>query len=296
MKRSVVCGLFVMLVYFGATSSSGQTTASLVNGDFESGDFTGWTSYTTPEGVLGENFQVTLFDTNNDGNETFGATFQVGSESTVPSEPVGGGLLQDVELNTGTLFIEAEVASTNKLGCCLNPDGGLWEILLDGVVVASYDFDMIDVDAAEFGVLSAEVQVTAGVHTLAFQITRQAISSSWSPLDYIDNIQLFGSATILASDADNDGVTDDDLCPDTVIPESVPTVSLGVNRWALTDGDGVFDTTLSPGQGPGLSYTIEDTAGCSCEQIIAKLGLDKGHERFGCSISTMDAWIALVNP
>jgi hypothetical protein len=78
----------------------------------------------------------------------------------------------------------------------------------------------------------------------------------------------------------------------------VPTDHLGVNRWALVDGDGIFDTTppKGKGNGPNLSFTIEDTAGCSCEQIIAAQGLGKGHTKFGCSISAMQDWIALVNP
>jgi hypothetical protein len=42
--------------------------------------------------------------------------------------------------------------------------------------------------------------------------------------------------------------------------------------------------------------TTTDTAGCSCAQIIAALGLGKGHTKHGCSISAMDEWVALVNP
>ena len=110
-------------------------------------------------------------------------------------------------------------------------------------------------------------------------------------------------------DSDGDGVLDGlDVCPDTVIPEGVPTVRLGVNRYALVDGDGVFDTTPPPargnpsgdgnsgGPGPGETFTIEDTAGCSCEQIIEAQGLGRGHVRFGCSIGVMRDWVDLVNP
>ena len=97
-------------------------------------------------------------------------------------------------------------------------------------------------------------------------------------------------------DEDGDGIPDsEDLCAGTVIPEAVPTDRLGVNRWALVDGDGVFDTTMPEGAGPGYYFDLEDTAGCSCEQIIGMLGLGKGHERFGCSNSAMLEWSAIAS-
>ena len=97
-------------------------------------------------------------------------------------------------------------------------------------------------------------------------------------------------------DDDGDGVDDgSDYCPATLIPESAPTVELKPNRWALVDGDFIFDTvTKGKGNGPGRSYTTTDTAGCSCEQIIAAQGLGEGHTKYGCSISAMDDWVALV--
>ncbi len=99
-------------------------------------------------------------------------------------------------------------------------------------------------------------------------------------------------------DDDEDGVLDaSDVCAWTVIPESVPTVELKPNRWALVDEDWDFDTvTKGKGKGPGRSYTTTDTAGCSCEQIIAEQGLGEGHTKHGCSIGAMDDWVALVNP
>jgi hypothetical protein len=98
-------------------------------------------------------------------------------------------------------------------------------------------------------------------------------------------------------DSDADGVVDDvDFCTDTVIPESVPTNNLGVNRWALVDEDGVFDTTPPPGggNGPDFNFTVEDTRGCSCEQIIEAMALGWGHTKFGCSTGAMLQWIDLV--
>ncbi len=108
-----------------------------------------------------------------------------------------------------------------------------------------------------------------------------------------------GFALYVIADSDGDGVTDSfDVCAETVIPEGVPTKKLGVNRWALVDDDGIFDTTSPPGGGggPGFAFTIEDTAGCSCEQIIDALGLGNGHVKFGCSNGAMQNWVDLVNP
>lgn len=96
------------------------------------------------------------------------------------------------------------------------------------------------------------------------------------------------------ADSDEDGVPDDeDACPGSTsdIQAGVPSVRLGTNRWADTDGDGVFDTTAPKGQGPMLSFSIEDTAGCSCADIIDALELGSGHTKFGCSISAMQWWI-----
>ena len=42
-------------------------------------------------------------------------------------------------------------------------------------------------------------------------------------------------------------------------------------------------------------FTIEDTAGCSCEQIIDELGLTGGQRnnqrKHGCKLDTMETWV-----
>lgn len=100
------------------------------------------------------------------------------------------------------------------------------------------------------------------------------------------------------ADADGDGVLDaDDFCPGTVIPEGVPTVKLNPNHWALIDEGFEFDTLVKgKGKGPNRSYLTEDTAGCSCEQIIDAQGLGYGLTKHGCSIGVMDDWVELVTP
>lgn len=97
------------------------------------------------------------------------------------------------------------------------------------------------------------------------------------------------------NDADGDGVCGDvDLCPGTILPDEAAAVRLGTNRFADIDGDGVFDTRAPKGHGPGRSYTIEATGGCSCAQIIVALHAGKGHWKFGCSIGVMEKWLSLA--
>jgi hypothetical protein len=57
-----------------------------------------------------------------------------------------------------------------------------------------------------------------------------------------------------------------------------------------------FDT-IRPNSvdGPGPSFTIQDTAGCSCSQIIDALHLGRGHAKLGCSIGIMQKWVRRVN-
>lgn len=99
------------------------------------------------------------------------------------------------------------------------------------------------------------------------------------------------------NDVDADGVCGDvDACPETQLPEAVPTVSLGVNRFADTDGDGLFDTVTPARKAPKWSFTIEQTAGCSCDQILSALGVGKGLRKYGCPLEVMTTWLSTLSP
>jgi hypothetical protein len=50
------------------------------------------------------------------------------------------------------------------------------------------------------------------------------------------------------------------------------------------------------GRGSERRYTVADTGGCSCTQIVAAQGLGAGQTQYGCSIGTMDTWVARVRP
>ncbi len=98
------------------------------------------------------------------------------------------------------------------------------------------------------------------------------------------------------ADTDGDGFGDAcDACPvGTAIPESVPTVRLLPNHYALVDGDQVFDAEVR-GNASALTFTLEDTAGCSCEQILTATGAGNGQFFHGCTVDTLEDWITAVN-
>ena len=95
-----------------------------------------------------------------------------------------------------------------------------------------------------------------------------------------------------AINSDEDFVADCiDECPNTSIPElSVPASGqLGENRWALFRGN--FFTQAEPQSESKTQFSVLDTRGCSCEQIIEELGLGSGHIKQGCSTGVMLKWV-----
>lgn len=98
------------------------------------------------------------------------------------------------------------------------------------------------------------------------------------------------------TDSDKDGVCDSaDRCAGTVLPESLSTGSLpGMNRFADTDGDGTFNTLSSNDGEAERRFTLVDTAGCSCAQIVDALGMSQEHAQSGCSLSTLESWVSRV--
>lgn len=156
----------------------------LINGDFATGDLSGWTVFTTPGGNNGPGLpNVVPFDTTG-GGASNSARFQVGSG--------GGGITQDVTLFGGLLDISVDVAAE---GLVTNSDGGTFELLLNGTVVDSFVSLTISGGAIERDTLTASVPVGAGVNSIGLRITRTFLNSSDSPLQYADNFVISGPAT-----------------------------------------------------------------------------------------------------
>jgi len=180
------------------------------NGDFATGDFTGWTLFTTsPNGSLG--FppvpDVISFDVTG-GGATNAARFQVGQGTFDPAIfPAGGGLMQNVHTSTGTFMFTANIAAffdgSLAGGCfpprCSNGDGGTFSALLDWVTLATTSFGDITDQQTLRSVLSFTSDLHAGTHNLEILMTRVAANHGGpssgltfgdTPFQFVTNISL----------------------------------------------------------------------------------------------------------
>lgn len=191
----------------GDTGGVSLTTGgALINGDFEFGDLSGWTTFTTPNGTLGSGFpKVVLFDTNGDGTATYSAQFSVGQ---LPGSTgyQGGGISQSVYLPKGGNRITVDMIAARNDFESGNGEGGRFEILVDGVVVDSYDFGFVAANTTKRHKLATTVVIdTDGNHEFSIRITRPANEAPYLT-QLIDNI-------VVRSPGNGNGSTD---------PASVP--------------------------------------------------------------------------
>jgi hypothetical protein len=178
----------LVTVLAAVVGASASAQAGLINAGFETGDLSGWTTFTTANGTLGAvGGEVVLFDTNGDGVATPSARFRVGE--AIYSHPAleGGGIYQGVALGAGALAISAAVAASTPWG---NWNGGLFELLFDGLVVDSHDFGHISAGSVERASLFASFDVDAGLHEIRLRMTRPWAESDSTPLQFVDDVSL----------------------------------------------------------------------------------------------------------
>jgi hypothetical protein len=160
----------------------------LINGDFETGNLSGWTPFTTANGNNGIGLpDVVPFDTTGGGTSN-SARFEVGQVNFNPGVFEGGGISQVFAFGGGTLNLSADVAA---LGFA-NQSGGRFELLLNNAVLSTFQVNVINAGQTIRGQLSAtESGLAAGSYTLAIRITRpftNGAARDVTPYQFVDNV------------------------------------------------------------------------------------------------------------
>lgn len=178
MIRSILCALALSAVSFSASA------ATITNGDFETGDFSGWTVAQTVNGDSGMS-GVGLFNTNG-GGASEAAMFRVGQD--VFGGPAAGiTLTQTVSILTaGVYSFAADVAARG--GRFTNLNGGFFELLVNGQVIDSFATSRISRFAVERDTLDGDITLAVGTVDLTIRITRPYTQNRNVPVQYVDNV------------------------------------------------------------------------------------------------------------
>jgi hypothetical protein len=161
--------------------------ADFINGNFETGNLSGWTTYTTANGTIGTP-TVVSFDTTGSG-ASLAARLQVGQLSFQSGVFAGGGILQSLNLAVGTYVLTADFAAFNANTSGSNASGGRFSLLLDGVTLDSTTFGSITGQQTLRDNFNLTLNITtAGLHEFRFQAERPFLMAN--VFQFWDNIQI----------------------------------------------------------------------------------------------------------
>jgi hypothetical protein len=205
MVRSIAKLSFAVLLVVYTVPA--QAVEVLTNGNFQSG-LSGWTSYTTANGTIAENpstpgspqtqlASVVSFDVSGSGASSalfLNAGKIDGPYGSAPQE--GGGVFQTFTTTGGLATFSADIAAfyTRLSGAS---GLGLMSVLLDGVVLDSYDFGGVNAGPATLrSTLDFSTDLTAGQHILSLQATRLFAPARGVASQYFDDVSLNVTAAV----------------------------------------------------------------------------------------------------
>jgi PEP-CTERM motif len=183
---AVVAGLFA----FGCLLCRPALADTITNGNFDTGNLEGWTSFTTANGSVGAGLpSVTPFNTTGNGISD-AAHFNVG-EVNFDFTQQGGGLFQIINVPVSGLYkLTEDFASQDNVG--KNVDAGTFSVLIDRNTVATDDLGSFATAGQLLrGSFDETLDLTAGSHLFEVEVSRQFLSTGPNtPDEYIDNVSL----------------------------------------------------------------------------------------------------------
>jgi hypothetical protein len=189
MKRYVPLVLVALLMLV-----AGQVSATnlLVNGSFQSGDFTGWTLGTTPNGTAGDGFPIVTGWPLGGMNA---AKYEVGEVNF--TNLYEGATLSQVFTSAGGSTTLSVLWAAQGDGIHNNAEGGLFELILDGTMVDSHDVGQIGANDLVNGALSATLNLSAGQHTFEVDILRNFLALPGNtPYQYVTGADAEGAGGV----------------------------------------------------------------------------------------------------
>jgi len=189
MKRYMPLVLVAMLALVSAQASANL----LINGSFEQNNFNGWTIGTTSNGTWGEGFPIVApWPLGGGLNAAKGEVGEVNFDGTQQ----GGTLSQAFMSGAGAGTVSMMYAAMGD-GIHTNSDGGEFTLMLDNTILAQFDVGTITANQIISGTLSANVNLSAGPHTLEIDVTRRFASQPQNtPYQYVTGVDVEGPSSV----------------------------------------------------------------------------------------------------
>jgi hypothetical protein len=194
MRKLLTVLSLVLFIVPSARADLTTTNSLLSNGDFATGDLTGWTLFSNNNGSLGTLTGlpgVMSFDTDGNGVSNGAAVFQVGEAAWLGvHQRAGGGLRQSFLSPSGQLSIHLDIAVQS--GLYANDVAGIFSVFVDNILLDTFNFESLTPDIPPYTTqrsqLTGSTFVQEGLHDLMILIERPVLTSDLTPLQYVDNV------------------------------------------------------------------------------------------------------------
>jgi hypothetical protein len=171
------------------------------NGDFETGDLTGWTVTPTPNGsTLVQLAEVVDIDGEGPLLPSYAGKFQVGLQVYVPEQAGGVDVVQPLELSGGVEYTISFNWAAMRTGAGPNGEGGVFALIVNGAVVGQPQAaGETSPELPRYGFLQQSfTPSTSGQYQVCVRITRPFLVAGLL-YQFVDNLEIQGGGACYAN-------------------------------------------------------------------------------------------------